>query len=185
MIEAIDLKYGKVIKVEDTLYFVIEAHHVKKAQRRAFIKAKLKHILQGNVIERTFRSDEEIEDVYVERKNMQFLFKSGNEWTFMDTENFEQIVLTEDLIGDKADLIKEGQNLIVLFYNEKPIGIELPPSVELKVASTEPGVKGDTVSTPMKPAILETGLKVMVPLFIKEGDVLKIDTETKSYIERV
>jgi len=116
---------------------------------------------------------------------MQFLFKSGNEWTFMDTENFEQIVLTEDLIGDKADLIKEGQNLVVLFYNEKPLGIELPPSVELKVASTEPGVKGDTVSTPMKPAILETGLKVMVPLFIKEGDVLKIDTETKSYIERV
>lgn len=185
MIDANDLRYGIVIKNENKLYLVIETQHVKPGKGPAYVKAKLKNFLEGNVIEKTFRSNEKIEDVYIERRNMQFLYKSGNEYTFMDNKTYEQITLTEEMIGDASKFLKEGMNVDIQFYNENPISVVLPTFVELKVVSTEPGVKGDTVSSPTKPATLETGVTVMVPLFINEGDIIKIDTRTNTYIERV
>ncbi len=185
MIEANDLKYGIVIKSNDELYLVLETQHVKPGKGPAYVRAKLKNFLKGNVIEKTFRSNEKIEDIYIERRNMQFLYKADDEYTFMDNKSYEQVTLTNDIIGESTKFLKEGMNVEIQFYNETPISVILPTFVELKVVSTEPGLKGDTVSTPMKPAKVETGATIMVPLFINEGDIIKIDTRTNTYIERV
>ncbi len=185
MIDGNDLKYGTVIKVDGKLYIVLETQHVKPGKGPAYIKAKLKNFFEGNVLEKTFRSSEKVEDVYIDRRHMQFLYKSDGEYVFMDSENYEQISLNNELIGDSENFMKDGMELEVQFYEDKPISVILPTFVELKVIKTEPGLKGDTVSSPLKPATLETGAEVMVPLFVNEGDVIKIDTRNNAYVERV
>ncbi len=185
MISTNDLSYGKVIKLDGEYYMVISAQHIKPGKGQAFVKTRLKNLKKGTVIEKNLKAGEKVEDVYIERKKMQYLYSADGEYVFMDTETYEQIGLSEDMIEEVKGFLKEGMEVIVQIFEEKPFGIELPTAVELKVVSTEPGVKGDTVSGGTKPAVLETGITINVPLFIKEGDIIKVDTRTKSYIERV
>lgn len=185
MINANDLKNGMIIKVGDELYIVSGFQHTKPGKGPAYMKTKLKNLIKGNVIEKTFRSNEKIENVYIERKSMQFLYEADGEYIFMDQENYEQLHLNKEYLKGSELLLKEGVNLEVQFYQENPISVIFPTFVELKVNQTEPGVKGDTVSNVMKPARLETGLQIQVPLFINEGDIIKVDTRDKSYNERV
>ncbi len=185
MIAANSLKNGNVIKVDDEFFTVVGLQHVKPGKGPAYMKVKLKNLIKGTVIEKTFRSTEKVEDVYIERKPMQYLYNNGDEYVFMDQENYEQISLSADYIGDSANLLKEGEILEVQFFQDKPISVIMPTFVELKVTHTDPGVKGDTVSGAMKPATLETGITINVPLFINEGDVIKVDTRENTYVERV
>jgi len=184
LISGNDLKNGTVIKTGGELFIVTGAQHIKPGKGPAYMKVKLKHLTKANVIEKTFRANEKIENVYVERKTMQFLYKADNEHIFMDKETYDQISITEDYLKGLTQLMKEGTDLEVQFYEEKPISVLLPTFVELKVIQTEPGVKGDTVTGAMKPAKLETGLTLQVPLFINEGDIIKVDTRDRSYNER-
>ncbi len=185
MIAANSLKNGNVIDLDGEFYIVVGYQHVKPGKGPAYMKVKLKNLVKGNVIEKTFRSTEKINDVYIERKPMQYLYNSGNEYIFMDQETYEQIALSEEYIGDSANLLKEGEVVEVQFYKNNPISVILPTFVELEVVETEPGVKGDTVSGAMKPAKVETGLTVNVPLFVNVGDKIKVDTRDNSYVERV
>lgn len=185
MISANDIKNGMIIKVDNELFIITNFQHTKPGKGPAYMKVKLKNLLKGNVVEKTFRSNEKVENAYVERKGMQYLYKSDNEYIFMDQQTYEQIHLEEDYLQGSELLIKEGMNLEVQFYQGKPISVLMPTFIQLQVTQTEPGVKGDTVSNVMKPAKLETGLEVQVPLFINEGDVIKVDTRDKSYNERV
>ncbi len=184
MVNGNELKNGNVIKSDGELYIVISAMHTKPGKGPAYMKVKLKHLTKANVIEKTFRSNEKIETAYIERKTMQYLYKSDDEYIFMDKKDYEQIPVSEDHIEGLQQLMKEGIDIEVQFYENKPISVVLPTFVALKVAGTEPGVKGDTVQGAMKPAKLETGLELQVPIFIKEGDSIKVDTRDKSYSER-
>ena len=184
MISANDLKNGVVIKVDNELYTVIGFQHTKPGKGPAYMKMKLKHLTKANVTEKTFRALEKVENIYVERKTMQYLYKSDNEYIFMDKQDYEQITISGDYLDDSEQLMKEGMDIEVQLYQGKLIAVVLPTFVELKVIETEPGVKGDTVTGAMKPAKLETGLNIRVPLFINEGDVIKVDTRDHSYNER-
>jgi len=184
MINANDLKNGKIIKVDGELYIVTGFQHTKPGKGPAYMKVKLKHLLKSNVIEKTFRALEKLEDVFVEKKTMEYLYKSDNEYILMDKQTYDQIPITRDYIGDAELLMKEGMDLEVQFYEGKPINIILPTFVKLKVVQTEPGAKGDTVTGAMKMAKLETGLAIQVPLFINEGEIIKVDTRDNSYNER-
>ncbi len=185
MINANDLKNGMIIKVNDELYIVSGFQHTKPGKGPAYMKTKLKNLIKGNVVEKTFRSNEKIENVYIERKSMQFLYEADGEYIFMDQENYEQLHLNQEYLKGSELLLKEGVNLEVQLHQGNPISVIFPTFVELKVNQTEPGVKGDTVSNVMKPAKLETGLQIQVPLFINEGDIIKVDTRNNSYNERV
>ncbi len=180
-----DFRNGMTIMLDGEIWIIVEFLHVNPGKGSAFVRTKLKNLKTGRVIDRTFRSGERVEDVRVERKQMQYLYQSEGQYVFMDNETYEQVALGEDLIGDKKQFLKEGQQVEVLFNGDIPVGIELPIFVELAVAKTEPGVRGDTASGGSKPATLETGAVIQVPLFIEEGDVLKVDTRTGEYIERV
>jgi len=184
LINANDLKNGMVIKVDNEMFIVVGYQHTKPGKGPAYMKVKLKHITKGNVVEKTFRSTEKIENVYIERKPMQFLYKSDNEFVFMDNNTYEQISISQDNLEGMEGFLKEGMDVEIQFYKNNPISVILPTFVELKVIKTEPGVKGDSVSTATKPAQLETGITIQVPLFINEGDIIKVDTRTKSYSER-
>jgi len=176
---------GTKIEVDNEPYVVVEYLHIKMGRGGANVRTKMKSLLSGRVIERTFTSDEKIKQPDFEEKGMQYLYKEGDTFYFMDNETYEQISLTADEIGDVALFMPENITVKVQFYNKKPIGVEIPNFVELEVVETVPGVKGDTVSGGSKPAKVSTGGTVSVPLFINEGDVIKIDTRDGSYIERV
>jgi elongation factor P len=180
-----DFRKGLKIELNGEPFTIVDFLHVKPGKGGAFIRTTLKSLTTGNVIDRTFRSGEKIGKPNLEEKEMQFLYETEGQFHFMDTETYEQSFLTEDQLGDAKNYLQENVNVTVLFYNEKPIGVDVPIFVELAVASTEPGVKGDTASGATKPATLETGMTVQVPLFVNEGDFLKIDTRTGKYIERV
>jgi elongation factor P len=145
----------------------------------------MKSLESGNIVERTFRPEEKFKKAFLERKPMQYLYKEGNNFVFMDLETFEQFYLSEEDVGDSANFLKENLEIQIIFYKNKPVSVELPNFVELKVVQTEPGVKGDTATSAMKPALLETGYKLQVPLFVNEGDVIRVDTRTGEYLERV
>ncbi len=185
MIAANSLKNGNVIKTDDNFFTVVGLQHVKPGKGHAYMKVKLKNLVKGNVVEKTFRAMEKVEDVYIDRKPMQYLYNNGDEYVFMDQESYEQISLSKDYIGDSVNLLKEGEILEIQFFKETPISVNMPTFVELKVTHTDPGIKGDTVSGALKPATLETGITINVPLFINEGDVIKVDTRENSYVERV
>ncbi len=185
MAQASQIRNGMVLKIDNNLWQVVEFQHVQPGKGGAFVRTKIKNLQTGRVIERTFRADEKVNDVRVETKEMQYLYRDGDLFYFMDNETYEQVAVGSDLVGDAQNYLKEGESVEILFHGSDAVGIELPFFVELRVVETEPGIKGDTVSGATKPAKLETGAVVQVPLFIEEGDVLKIDTRTGTYVERV
>jgi elongation factor P len=180
-----DIKKNLKIKLDGVPFTVVEFQFVKPGKGNAFTRTKLRNMYTGAVIERTFRSNEKLEPADLEERQMQFLYKEGDGYVFMDTTSYDQLNLSTEQLGENRWYLIDGTNVDVLFYNEKPIGVTPPTFVVLKVASTEPGFKGDTSGGAMKSATLETGLEVSVPLFINEGESLKIDTRTGEYSERV
>lgn len=184
MISSNDFRNGMTIELDGQVYVVLEFLHVKPGKGSAFVRSKLRNIETGSVTERTFRAGEKVPRAHLERREMQFLYASGEEYTFMDVESFEQQVLGRDDLDDQHLYLKENLTVIAVRYRDRLIGVEVPNSVELEVVQTDPGIRGDTASGGSKPARLETGLVVQVPLFINEGDRLRIDTRTGQYIER-
>ncbi|MBI5248315.1 MAG: elongation factor P [Desulfomonile tiedjei] len=180
-----DFRKGLKIELNGEPFTIVDFLHVKPGKGGAFVRTTLKSLITGNVIDRTFRSGEKIDKPNLEEKQMQYLYESDGEFHFMDNETYEQSFLTEAQLGDARNYLQENVTVGMLFHNDKPIGVEVPIFVELRVASTEPGIKGDTAAGATKPATLETGMNVQVPLFVNEGDMLKIDTRTGKYIERV
>ncbi len=164
---------------------ITEFQHVKPGKGGAFVRTKLKSLITGRVIDRTLRAGEKVETPNVEEKNMQYLYADGNDFVFMDTDTYDQIHINKDAVGDDSGFLQENIQVKVLYFNHKPINIELPNFLNLKIVQTEPGIRGDTVSGATKPATLETGVAINVPLFLNEGDTIKVDTRTKTYIERV
>ncbi|MFN4196643.1 MAG: elongation factor P [Caldimicrobium sp.] len=179
-----DFRRGLKIEWEGKPYEIIEFQHSKVAQGQATVRTKLRDLLTGRVIEVNFRSGEKFEKPDLQEREVQYLYKEGDRYVFMDLEDYDQIYVSEKEVGDSGKFLTETLQVSILYYKGKVIGIELPKVVELKVIKTEPGVKGDTVSTPTKPATLETGLIIQVPLFIEEGDIVKVDTRTGEYLER-
>ncbi len=185
MISTNDFRTGLTIEVDGAVYSVVEFQHVKPGKGAAFVRAKLKNVETGAVQERTFRAGEKVNRAHVERKEMQYLYDAGDFYTFMDMETYEQINIGHDTIGDDIKYIKENDIITVVMYKGRIIGIDLPYYVELTVADTAPGVKGDTAAGGSKPATMETGLVVNVPFFINVGDKIRIDTRTGEYLDRV
>ncbi len=185
MYSTADFKKGLKIEFNGEPYEIVDFQHVKMGRGGAIVRTKMKNLKTGYITENTFRSGEKVGKPNLEEKEMQFLYKSDNDYIFMDNETYEQFSISETLIGDSKDYLLENMNVRILFFEGRPIGIELPTFVEIKVVETVPGIKGDTVSGGSKPAKLETGATIQVPLFINEGDIIKIDTRTGTYIERV
>jgi len=179
-----EAKTGVSIETDGGLFQVIDYKHNKTAQQ-ANIKIKMKNMITGAIVEKSFRPAEKVEKAHIDYKNMQYLYRQKDDFTFMDQESFEQATLTRDKIGEAAGYIKEESIVTLMYYKDQIIGVNIPNSVELKIIETEPGYKGDTVQGAMKLAKLETGISVQVPLFINEGDSVKVDTRTGKYIERV
>lgn len=185
MVSTNELKNGMAVVIDKILYTVIWFQHVKPGKGGAFVKTKLKNIKTGGVVDKTFRAGEELERAYLEQKPMEYLYQDAERYWFMNVSTYEQHPFSKDVVGEAIKFLKENTQVKVTFYNDKVIGIELPTFIELKVVETEPGFKGNTVTGGYKPASLETGAIVQVPLFIKIGDCLKIDTRTGEYIQRV
>ena len=185
MYDTSDIKKGLKVQMDGNPFSVVEFQFVKPGKGQAFTRTKLKNMVTGAVIERTFKSGEKLKPADVESREMQFLYKEGDMFVFMDTVNYEQVQIVPELIGDAQFYMIDGLMAEVLFIGGRPSGVTPPTFVELRVANTEPGFKGDTSSNTYKPAKMETGLEVMVPLFIEENEVLKIDTRTNAYVERV
>ncbi len=180
-----DFRKGLKIEINGEPFVITDFLHVKPGKGGAFVRTTLKSLITGNVTDKTFRSGEKVDAPDLEEKSMQFLYESDGEYHFMDTETYEQLFLTADQLGESKNYLQENVEVTLLFHNGKPIGVDVPIFVELKVSETEPGLKGDTASGATKPATLDTGMTVQVPLFVTEGDILKIDTRTGKYIERV
>lgn len=185
MYDTSDLRKGLKILVDGNPYVVTEAQFVKPGKGAAFTRTKMKNLLTGSTIERNIRSGEKLELADIEEKEMVFLYKEGDDFVFMDNQSYEQMQVGEKTMGDDWRWLKDNMKCQVLFWNGKSIGVTLPNFVELKVTSSEPGVKGDTSSGAVKPATIETGATISVPLFVNEGDTLKIDTRSGQYVERV
>ncbi len=179
-----DLKNGMTLELDNNLFQVIEFQHVKPGKGGAFVRTTLKNARTGAVIERTFRADEKVERAVIDKKEMQFLYRDADEWVFMDSETYEQMQVPSAALGDAANYLIEGSAPILLMHNDSIVGIDLPAAVELTVTETEPGIQGDRVSGARKPATLETGLVVQVPLFINVGDKVKVDTRTGDYLSK-
>jgi elongation factor P len=180
-----DFRTGMTILMDGNLFVVTEFQHRNPGNWRAFVVAKLKNVKTGRVIEKTFRSHDKLEEVRAESKEMQFLYADGDMMHFMDNESFEQVGIPRETVGEAMHYLKEGITPKILFYEGNAVSIEMPITVELRIVSTSPGVRGDTVTGGTKPAELETRASVNVPLFINEGDTVKIDTRTGLYLERV
>lgn len=185
MISTNDVKPGMTLDLPDGLYNVIEYQHVKPGKGKAFVKMKLKNVRTGAVLERTFRADEDVPRARIDRRDYQFLYRDELAFHFMDQETYEQLSVPAATVGDLADFLVEGATVRIALHEGTPVDLELPASVELKVTKAEPAVKGDRVSGATKPVTLETGRVVQVPLFVEEGDVVKVDTRTGDYITRV
>lgn len=185
MISTNDFRTGLTIEVDGEVYSVVEFQHVKPGKGSAFVRSKLKNLRTGGVIERTFRAGEKIPRAHLERREMQYLYREGDSYVFMDNETFDQVSLNEDQLGDNVKYLKENMNIYLLTHAGNLIGIELPNFVELAVVATDPGIRGDTATGGTKPATLETGLVIQVPLFVEVGDVIRVDTRTGEYLERV
>ena len=184
MIAGGDLRPGVKVELDGTPYVVTDYQWVKPGKGGAFMRTKLKNMKTGAVIDRTFRTDEKIPRAEVEERKVQFLYRAEDTYHFMDTESFEQFSMGEKQLADASGFLKEEQVISILFYRSEPVGVVLPTFVELEVAETEPGVRGDTASGGSKPAKLETGAVIQVPLFINIGDLLRVDTRSGAYVER-
>jgi len=180
-----EIKAGVTILVDEHVYLVIDTQHVKPGKGAAFVRAKLRDLKTSNVQELTFRGDEKIDEAFVEERKLQYLYHSGSMFHFMDQDNFEEIVISEDAVGDKKKFLKDNLEVAGNFYKNQTLNINLPMFIEFKIIDTEPGVKGDTAKGSNKPAQIETGATIQVPLFVGTGDTIRIDTRTGEYIERV
>ncbi|MDQ2871502.1 MAG: elongation factor P [Candidatus Eremiobacteraeota bacterium] len=184
MISSNDFRNGVTIVIDGHLWTVIEFLHVKPGKGSAFVRTRLKNVKSGATVERTFRAGEKLERATVDNRQMQMLYNDDDGYHFMDQETFENITIQRDLIGDPADFLKDAMVIDVQFHDDVPIGVDLPAHVELKVNETDPGFKGDTATGATKPAKLETGATVNVPLFVNPGDTIRIDTRDRRYIGR-
>ena len=183
-ITASDFRNGVTIEFEGNIYTVIEFMHVKPGKGAAFVRTKLKNIVSGGVVEKSFRPTEKFDLAHIDRKEYQYLYSDGDIYNFMDTETFEQIGLAAEDVGDSLKFVKENEIVKLCSHNGKVFSIEPPINVELEVTETEPGGKGDTATGATKPAVLETGARIMVPLFVNQGEKIKIDTRTGEYLSR-
>jgi elongation factor P len=179
-----DLKRGMTLDLDGTLFQIIEFQHVKPGKGGAFVRTKLRNVRSGAVIERTFNAGVNVGLAIVERKEMQFLYRDGNDFVFMDSATYDQHAVPGAVVGDAANYLTEGSTAIIAMHGGNAIGIELPASIVLRVTHTDPGVRGDRVSGALKAATLETGLVVQVPLFVEEGDLVKVDTRSGEYLTR-
>lgn len=184
MLSTTDFRKGLRIKIEGEPYVMVDFQHARTAQRRAFVRTKLKNLKTGAVLERTFSAGEAFEEPDFEQKLMQFLYSSEKEYAFMDSKTYEQITFSQEQLGDSRWYLRENEEYKILFFEGNPLSLDLPTSVILRIKSTEPAIKGNSVTNITKNATLETGLEVKVPLFVKEGELIKVDTRTGEYIER-
>ncbi len=185
MISAGDFRNGMTVEIDGTVYQIIEFQHVKPGKGAAFVRTKLRDVMGGSVVEKTFRPTEKFPQARIDRKDMQYLYSDGDLYNFMDVETYDQVALTSDQIGDALKFVKENETVKVCSHNGEVFSVEPPLNVTLEVTETEPGVKGDTATGATKPAIVETGAQIMVPLFVNTGDMLLIDTRTGEYLKRV
>ena len=185
MISTSELKKGITIELDGALYSILDWQHIKMGRGSAQVRLKLRDIRAGHTIERTFQAGEKFSRVRLDRRAVQFLYADGDLYYFMDSESFEQTPLNPEQLGDALDYLKEGMSLEILTYKDEPLSVELPNSVELEVIETGPAYKGDTATAGNKPAKLETGITIQVPLFVNNGDIVRVDTRTGAYLERV
>lgn len=184
MISTTEFRSGAKVEISGEPFVIVDYQHVKPGKGGSFVRTRLKSLKSGNVLERTYRSGETLDEPDIEEKEMQFLYAQGREYHFMDTSSYEQLMFDQDQLGDSRDFLKENMVAKILIYKGKPLTVEVPTFVELKIVRTDPGVRGDTASGGNKPAVLETGATIKVPLYLEEGDVIKIDTRTHAYVER-
>lgn len=184
MITATEIRKGMVVKWEDELYLILDYQHVAPGNWRAMVQAKMRNLRQGNTVQKRFRSSDKLDAVFMESKVMEYLYQQGETYCFMDTESYEQVMLPKELAADSMPYVAINSQVRVSFYDGKALSLDLPASVALKVAKTEPGSRGNTVTNVFKAAKLETGLVVKVPLFINIGDKVKVDTRTGEFISR-
>ena len=180
-----DLRNGTTFEMDNSVYRVVEFQHVKPGKGAAFVRTKIKNVITGSVLEKTFNPSEKLQGAEIEKRDMQYLYNDGDLYYFMDNETYEQIPLNAEQLGDSLKYIKENMNVKILSFKDKVFAVEPPMFVELEVTYTEPGFAGNTTTTSGKPAKLENGLEISVPMFINIGDIIKIDTRTGEYMERV
>ena len=185
MYETNAFRKGLKIEINGEPFVIVDFQHVKPGKGGAFVRTRLKSLISGNVNDMTFRSGDKVDKPDIEEKEMQFLYESGGEYHFMDTQSYEQLFLTAEQLGESKDFLKENLVIKAIFHNGRPLGVETPMFVELKIIKSDPGVKGDTATGATKPATLESGAIIQVPLFVEEGDVIRIDTRTREYLTRV
>ncbi|MDP8992073.1 MAG: elongation factor P [Actinomycetota bacterium] len=179
-----DLKNGMTLDLPEGLFSVVEFQHVKPGKGGAFVRTKLKNVRSGAVIDRTYRADEKLQQAIVDKREMQYLYRDGGQYVFMDNATYEQVHVDAATLGRSAQFVKEGDAAVLQMYGSEIVGVDLPAAVELSVTATDPGLQGDRVSGARKPATLETGLVVQVPLFVNQGDRVKIDTRSGEYLTR-
>ncbi|KJS14657.1 MAG: elongation factor P [Peptococcaceae bacterium BRH_c4b] len=184
MISTNDFKTGLTIEIEGDVCQIVDFQHVKPGKGAAFVRAKIRNLRTGGVVERTFNAGEKLPRARIDRREVQYLYNDGTDYNFMDMESYDQMTLTRDELGDAVKYLKENMTIKLLLYQGKSMGVDLPNFVELEVTETEPGIKGDTASGGTKPATLETGYVVQVPFFINVGDVLQVDTRSGQYLKR-
>ena len=184
MVDTNSFKNGMHIELDGKVWRILEFQHVKPGKGGAFVRTKLKNVRTGAVIDRTFRADEKVVLAMIDKREMQFLYREGADYVFMDNENYDQLHVPSDSIGDAINFLKEGDSAVLPMYKDEIVGVELPAAVELVVTETEPGMQGDRVSGARKAATLETGLVVQVPLFVNIGDRVKVDTRSSDYLSR-
>lgn len=185
MISTTDFRNGAKIELDGEPYVIVEFQHVKPGKGGAFVKTRLKSLKTGNVLDKNFRSGEKFKEPDILEREAQYLYASGNEYYFMDTKTYEQFFLSSEQLGDAINFLKENMVTQIVFYQSKPLSVDLPMFVELKIVKTDPGIRGDTATGGSKQAKLESGATIKVPLYIEEGEVIKIDTRTGTFVERV
>ena len=185
MVTAGDFRKGMTVEIDGQVWMIVDFLHVKPGKGAAFVRTKLKNVMTGNVLERTFNPSDKFPRAMIERKTMEYLYSDGGLYYFMDMETYEQLPLNESLVEDALPFIKENMQVTIQFYNGAAFSVEAPNFVELEVTETDPNFKGDTVTGGNKPAVLETGARIMVPMFVNVGDRVRVDTRTSEYMERV
>jgi elongation factor P len=185
MYETSDIRKGLKIEIDGDPYVVVDFQFVKPGKGQAFTRTRIKNLITGAVLDKTYRSGEKLQRASIEERQMQYLYKEGDNYCFMDQTSYEQVFVDGEVVGDLAQFMPDNLEVSVMFFSDRPVGVSLPTFVELEVTQTDPGLKGDTATGATKPATLSTGATINVPLFIEEGEVLKIDTRSGDYVERV
>ncbi len=185
MISSNDFRPGVVVTLDGDLYAIVASQHVKRGRGSAYVRAKVRNLKTGSITERTFNAGERVPHVFLDHREMQYLYHQGDEFVFMDQQSYEQVGIGGDLLGDATSFLKDNTIVTVVYYEDRPIAVELPNSVDLMVTETAPGIRGDTAAGGSKPATLETGAVVQVPFFVEVGNLVRVDTRTGEYLERL